>query len=139
MLAEILAIYAAVVSTASLVISYFSDRSNNPRLVGQAMASLSPVGEYRLRVELFNRGRGPVTVKSIYLNGSGKYKMMGDTLNLMNPNLPARIEGHAAGEWDCASEIVERLLTDPDISKLEMEVLLGDAKILRFKVIRLWV
>ena len=75
MLAEVLAIYATVVSTGSLVISYFSHRSSGPRLAGYAMVARGPKeqGQYRIHLELFNRGQGPVTVHSMWPIGYGKF------------------------------------------------------------------
>jgi hypothetical protein len=69
MLTEILAIYAAAVSTCSLAISYFTYQSGGPRLSGQALLTgrFSDAEGPMLNVAVYNRGRGPVTIDRIFL------------------------------------------------------------------------
>jgi hypothetical protein len=82
MLTEIVAIYAAVVSTVSIVITYFAYRSENPKLSGSVLPGGrgriilgKPYGptiysqdevefEVPLVIAINNRGRAPITIES---------------------------------------------------------------------------
>lgn len=65
---EVLAVYAAVVSTSSLAISYLAFRSGGPRLSGSAeIYGRYDIEGLTLHVDIHNRDRGPITVDPIML------------------------------------------------------------------------
>lgn len=144
MLTEILAIYAAVVSTGSVIIAYFSYRSGDPRLSGSAEI----VGRYdiegpTLHVTVHNRGRGPITVDFVMLWGlspsSGNKKtalpVVGWPLHSVNSQLPVRIEGHSGDHWHSpAQKITKEWLNRSDLTRLEVTINLADGKTMTLKV-----
>jgi hypothetical protein len=139
---EILAIYAAVISTISLAIAYLAHRSGDPQLSGAAEI----VGRYdiagpTLHIALHNRGRGPITVDSIMLWGltpswGGKtLPIVGWPLHAPNSQLPARIEGHSGRNWHTpAQEIAKEALSRSDLVRLELIVYLAEGKTLTLTV-----
>jgi hypothetical protein len=110
MLTEVLAIYAASISTISLAISYFAYRSDDPKLSGSAKLDTRFVdldrmpGGPTLYVTLHNRGRGAITVASVnslpagilIVGGRDNSPWQIDTNDL---ELPTRIEGHSGVQW----------------------------------------
>ena len=88
---QVLATYAAIVSTSSLVVAYLAFRSGGPRL--SAVANFEPwASDPVIEVELYNRGRFPVTVVSVVALGEARAGLgMWDLLR----NGEERIEGHA--------------------------------------------
>jgi hypothetical protein len=107
MLTTVLAIYAAVISTVAVLISYYANKSDNPKLSGTVSLSGVTQGDWKkskqfeLSIALHNRGRGAVTVDSVkvYPNGifgdGGVWKLGTDELKL-----PFRIEGNSGIHWD---------------------------------------
>jgi hypothetical protein len=139
---EVLAAYAAVVSTSSLAISYLSYRSGGPQLSGSAYI----YGRYdiqgpTLHVDVHNRGRGPITVDSIMLWGVGiAYKkaglpVVGWPLRSSSCVLPARIEGHSGERWHFpAHDLTKEWLNRHDLARLEITIDLATGKTLTLKV-----
>ena len=116
MLATVLAIYAAVISTVSLVISYFAYRSESPKLSGTAVVVTEP-GEapnwgfypdnvvVTLAITLHNRGRGAITVNSVAVYDPSITR----GTNQWNPDeddlvLPVRIEGNSGVKWNLVAD-----------------------------------
>lgn len=145
MLTEILAIYAAVISTVSLAIAYFAYRSGDPKLSGSAEL----IGSYVidgpvLRIALHNRGRGAITVDSGELLGwaivdefsQSEFPLPLGTwkLNAADLKLPIRIDGHSGIRWNIAAhDISERWLKD-DFARLEVEMSLATGETLTLAV-----
>jgi hypothetical protein len=134
---EVLATYAAVVSTASLAVSYLSHRSGGPQLSGNTEL----IGKYdiegpRLSISVHNRGRGPVTIDSIMLTGWGPTSMsrkpqpkVGWSFGPVNSQLPARIEGHSGGSWSSRAPFaVTQWLKRDDLIKLVVTIDLADGR-----------
>lgn len=144
MLTEILATYAAVVSSSSLIVSYFSYRSGGPRLSGRAEI----IGRYdiegpTLHAAVYNRGRGEITVDSVMLwglstpliNRKTLLPTVGWPLHPMNSQMPVRIEGHSGANWHSpAQEITKEWLSRSDVVHLSLMVYLADGSLLDFKV-----
>ena len=104
MVTDILAIYAAVVSTVSLAISYSAYRSDDPKLSGSAeMVDERSRGEspqLTISISLHNRGRGAITVDSAEIWQHGQiHSWMLSKLDAETFKLPARIEGHSGIRW----------------------------------------
>src|ERR1700704_452732 len=99
MWAEVLAIYAAVVSTGSLGVSYLVYRSGGPQLSGNAeIYGRYDVEGPTLLVDVHNRGRGAITLDSVGLVGIGidlerEFPVRGWPLRSPSCVLPLRIEG----------------------------------------------
>jgi hypothetical protein len=146
MLTEILAIYAAVVSTSSLTVSYFSYKSGNPRLSGKA--ELHNTDAPILHIWLYNKGRGAITVNKFELYGfepgskeESKTLESKDFPPLWWPfprhqcGLRKRIEGHSDDEWFLPlPEMAIKWLNLPNLALLDLEVLLGNGNPLVLKV-----
>ena len=135
----LLASYAAIVSSCSVVISYLSYKSGGPQLSGSA----GLIGRYDLEgpilfVSLHNRGRGPVTVDSVLLWGLGSTEVargalpvVGWPLHPVNSQLPVRIEGHSGVRWNSpAQKITKEWLKRDDLVKLAVSVHLAHGKFL---------
>jgi hypothetical protein len=136
---DVLAIYAAVISTSSLAISYLSYRSGGPQLSGDAFMTDQMVGEPPLLyIALHNRGRGPVTVDSIMLWAMGPTSVDKDPLPVtgwplpaVSSKLPVRIEGHSGGRWWVpAQQIASEWLKRDDLVKLVVKVFLADGRLI---------
>jgi hypothetical protein len=141
----LLASYAAMVSTSSLVVSYISYRSSGPVLSGEAEISAEIYrGKFdgpALWVDLYNRGRGPVTVHSamIWAGGNtGPVKgilEVGWLLDSDECSLPSRIEGHSGEHWVFpAREFAKAWLTRSDLQSLKVDIKLAHGKRLLLKV-----
>lgn len=142
MWAEVLAVYAAVVSTGSLAISYLAHRSGGPHLSGSAEI----YGRYDIEgptlfVDVHNRGRGPVTVDSVDLQGVGValhdklLPVVGWPLRSPGCVLPSRIEGSSGERWHFpAHKITEEWLSRDDLARLEVQVGLATGKSLTLRV-----
>jgi hypothetical protein len=96
MLTDALAIYAAVVSTISLAISYFANRSDNPKLSGVATYGKSDLID-TIEVNVYNRGRGAITVESVEIYS----KERGDNPESSEVAVSesSRIDGHSGAHW----------------------------------------
>jgi hypothetical protein len=139
---EVLTIYAAVVSTSSIAISYLSYRSGGPQLSGSAEI----YGRYdiegpTLHVDVHNRGRGPITVDSTMLWGVGivhkkdGLPVVGWPLRSPSCVLPSRIEGHSGERWHFpAHDLAKEWLNRYDLARLEVEVGLAVGKTFTLKV-----
>lgn len=138
---EVLAIYAAVVSTGSLGVSYLSYRSGGPQLSGAAEI----YGRYdiegpTLHVDLHNRGRGAITVDAVDLWGVGtalqrSLPVVGWPLRSSSRALPLRIEGHSGARWHFpAHRIAREWLSRTDLLRLEVAVALANGEDLKIKV-----
>jgi|SRR5580692_215082 hypothetical protein len=106
MLTEILAVYAAIVSTVSLAIAYFAYRSDDPKLSGTVEVKndlRSIKGRIELEISLHNRGRGAITIDSVNMwkAGAGKLMPIPDHTDV---SLPVRIDGHSGLRWKIAVE-----------------------------------
>jgi hypothetical protein len=153
MLTEVLAIYAAVVSTGSLV-AYISYRSNGPVLSGEASFMAEIYGKDRIEgpvlwVNLYNRGRAPVTVHSasIWAEGIGRsagyvrggplvigWWLDGDAIS-DKYSLPAKIEAHSAVACIFpAREFAKTWLTRNDLQAFKVGIEHGPLKSLLLKV-----
>jgi hypothetical protein len=146
MLTEILAIYAAVVSTSSLAVSYVSNRSSNPRLSGRA--ELHNTDAPILHIWLYNKGRAAITINKFELYGfepgpkeESKTLESKDFPPLWWPfprhqcDLRKRIEGHSDHEWFLPlPEMAIRWLNLPNLARLDLDVLLGNGNSLVVKV-----
>ncbi len=138
---EALATYAAVVSSSSLAISYLSYRSSGPQLSGSAEI----YGRYdiegpTLHVDVYNRGRGPVTIDSIMLLGIGvalkkNLPVVGWPLRSPSCELPSRVEGHSGERWHFpAHDLAKEWLNRRDLTRLEVHIGLATGKTLMLKV-----
>jgi hypothetical protein len=142
MLTEILAICASVVSTGSLAIAYLAYRAGGPRLSGRAKIYRHYLIEGpTLLVDLYNRGRGPITVESIELESvvvtdSGPLRIIGwPMLSSSNCSLPSRLEGHTGEHWDFpAHDILEEWASKGNIARLEARIGLATGKVLTLPV-----
>jgi hypothetical protein len=140
---EVLATYAAVVSTASLAVSYLSHRSGGPQLSGNTEL----IGKYdtegpKLTVQVHNRGRGPVTIDSIMLPGWGPTSLrrkpvgkVGWSFGPINSELPVRIEGHSGGWYSSRAPVaVTEWLKRDDLIKLVVMINLADGRTINLDV-----
>lgn len=138
---EILAIYAAIVSTGSLLVAYLSYKSGGPQLSGDAEI----YGRYdiegpTLHVKVYNRGRGPITVESIDLWGMSIVlrklrSVVGWPLRSPGCVLPSRIEGHSGERWHFpAHRLTEEWLNRNDLVHLEVTIGLANGKSLSLRV-----
>ncbi|HUC23943.1 MAG TPA: hypothetical protein VMA73_14640 [Streptosporangiaceae bacterium] len=109
MLTETLAIYAAITSTISLIISYFAFRSGDPKLSGVAEIRADDdepwdrrkPHNYSLFVALYNRGRGAITVDSIEVYCDSLWRGPKNwTPSADSVSLPVRIAGNSGVKWD---------------------------------------
>lgn len=131
MWAEILAIYAAVVSTGSLAVAYFSYRSGGPQLSGSAEI----YGRYdiegpTLHINIHNRGRGAITVDSAALWGILIYPnkslpTIEWPLHLSSDALPCRIEGHSGTRWHVPAHEIARYWLNWRNHNKRLEVQIG--------------
>lgn len=125
----LLASYAAVVSTSSLVLSYLSYRSGDPQLSAIATINAWPEGP-ALYIEIYNRGRAAATVDSILMWGHGPTPV-GWSLRSINSELPLRIEPHSGKRWSQpALEITKQWISRDDRAVLTMTVRLANGKFL---------
>jgi hypothetical protein len=60
-------------------------------------------------------------------------------LNLIGSWTWERSSVSAGRNWDLAPEILEKWVTSRAVNKLRFEIYLGDAKVLKFKVVWFWV
>lgn len=139
---EALAVYAAVVSTGSLTVSYLSHRSGGPQLSGEAEI----YGRYdiegpKLFVAVHNRGRAAITIDSVMLWGVGiagleeDRPIVGWPLRSPKCVLPSRIEGSSGALWGFpAHEVTREWLSRDDLARLEVHVSLGTGKGMALKV-----
>jgi hypothetical protein len=137
----ILATYAAVVSTSSLAVSYLSYRSGGPQLSGDAeIGGRYDIQGPTLHVDLYNRGRGPITVDSIMLWGvgialEGSLPVAGWPLRSPGCVLPSRIEGHSGAHWHFpAHDVAKEWLNRDDLTRLEVQIGLATGKTLALRV-----
>lgn len=142
MWSELLASYAAVVSTSSLAMSYLSYRSGGPQLFGSAeIEGRYDIDGPKLYIDVHNRGRGSITVDSVMLWGIGKahekegLPVVGWPLHLPSGALPCRIEGQSGGHWHFpAHTSTKEWLNRRDIVQLEVHVGLGTGNAMILKV-----
>jgi hypothetical protein len=139
---EVLAVYAAVVSTGSLAVSYISHRSGGPQLSGDAEI----YGRYdiegpKLFVAVHNRGRGPITIDSIMLWGIGiaglekDRPIVGWPLHSPKCVLPARIEGNSGALWGFPAHVVTKeWLRRDDLARLQVQIGLATGESMALKV-----
>jgi hypothetical protein len=138
---EVLAIYAAVVSTGSLAISYLIYKSGGPKLSGHAEIE----GRYDIQgptlyVDVYNRGRGPITVDTILLWGVSvaqkkSLPVVGWPLHSPSCVLPTRMEGDSGARWRFpAHDFVKEWLNRHDLTRLEVTIGLANGKTLTLKV-----
>jgi hypothetical protein len=146
MLTTVLAVYAAVVSTSSVLISYIAYRSADPRLSGGATL----YDRETLLVWFYNNGRGAITISRFVLMGVRSrsrrkksveyanfkflwplyYQFTGDQCGL-----PKRIEGHSDANWEVKlSESISEWLDLPTLVRLDLMIDLGNGKSLKFKI-----
>jgi len=97
----VIALYGAVVATASLGLAVLAYRAGGPRL--KPSTWLRPATEEKpaeLTIRVANHGRAEGTVNRIYLSVPGPYSIplsYPDTLK--GPELPCRVSGHASTQW----------------------------------------
>ena len=131
---EILASYAAVVSTSSLAISYLAYKSGAPKLSGNAELRQDMDGPI-LRIAVHNRGRGAITVESVELLGiyyDGFQMVPGDSWKLSSPEhvLPARIEGHSGIRWNFPAHNITKDWLESYLNELDVKIHLATGKTL---------
>jgi hypothetical protein len=139
---EVLAAYAAVVSTSSLAISFLSYRSGGPQLSGSAeIEGRYDIDGPKLYIDIYNRGRGPITVDSVMLWGVGRaYEKEGLAVvgwPLRSPScvLPSRIEGQSGEHWHFAAHaFTKEWLNRRDLARLEVHIGLGTGNTMILKV-----
>ncbi|MFI6762457.1 hypothetical protein ACIBF5_25310 [Micromonospora sp. NPDC050417] len=136
----VIAIYAAVVSTGSLVTAYMAYRSSGPQVSGRAYFGGGPGSAWPyLSVNIANAGRAPITIDSAWLIRRKKRKGWTSGWNLRSDDhpLPVRIEGHESVSWSFPSN--EMLLTNSklaasswphwnELDGLEIALLLGSGR-----------
>lgn len=139
---EILAIYAAVVSTSSLVVSYISYRSSGPVLSGEAEIHAEIYGSEKidgpvLWVHLYNRGRAPVTVHSAMISAEGRAEVrrVDWWLHSDECSLPSRMEGYSGENWIFpARTFLKTWLTRNDLRSLRVSIEFAHRESLLLKV-----
>jgi hypothetical protein len=139
---EILASYAAAVSTSALAISYLSYRSGGPQLSGSAeIEGRYDIDGPKLYIDVHNRGRGPITIDAVMLWGIGKayekegLPVVGWPLHSPPGTLPYRIEGQSGGHWHFPAHLpTKEWLNRCDLARLEVHVDLGTGNTLILKV-----
>ena len=101
-----IALYGAVVATASLVVAVLSFWSGAPIL--RPRTSLRPAagGEPAiLLIAIRNIGRAPGQVRRIELDLPGPYSIgLGSALPLRGPDLPAIVDAHSTATWGVAAD-----------------------------------
>jgi hypothetical protein len=137
MLTEVVASYAAVVSTAALALSYVSYRASGPQLSGNAyIYGRYDVDGPTLHVLVYNRGRGAVTVRDLWLWASNTPRrspcpVMGWPLRWTKGTLPARIEGQSGEHFSFPGHLITRdWLTRRDLERMDVAVQLANGKTL---------
>ncbi|WP_144082714.1 MULTISPECIES: hypothetical protein [Micromonospora] len=131
MLTEILAAYAAVVSTSALAVSWLTYRSGNPRLSGDATLVEDDKGEYGLWVDIRNRGRSVAFVRAMNLQKHGYRKRRREAvviwgLYARDATYPLKIEAHSGDRFhfrprgDFAIKWSDLRRWDPALVKVEM-------------------
>jgi hypothetical protein len=97
----VIALYGAVVATASLIIAILAYRAGGPRL--KPSTWLRPATEDKaaeLTIRVANSGRAEGTVNRVYLSVPGPYSIpLNDPGILKGPELPCRVPGHASTQW----------------------------------------
>jgi hypothetical protein len=100
-LTTVVAVYAAVVATGSLVVAVLAFRAGSPRI--EARTALRPTadGGIRLTLTVTNKSRAAATVQSLALNLPGPH-----TINLSprrmpidGPELPVVVPAHTQQVW----------------------------------------
>lgn len=136
---EDLTIYSAIVATTSLSVACLSYRSAGPRLSGDAEISNVSHDEERIRVCVYNRGRGPITIDSIILQGRASSKKFRGQLKWPLSLHPSRIEGNSKACWEFpANFVTEEWFKLLGFKRLELRVYLATGKVLKLKVNTLW-
>jgi hypothetical protein len=137
---QILATYAAVVSTASLAIAYISYKAGGPRLSGRAAFS-SWDSDSTIYAEIWNSGRGPVSIRGFRLDYNADQKQAGFVygslpLALNQTVMPIRLDSGAGRGWAFSTGGITRFLTQPGLKRLRVVVTLGNGKELTLPVHR---
>ena len=108
---NIIALYAAVVSTASFIVIFFAYRASGPKLTAAAVVIGHDVDKQRLHVTIATGGSSDTTidVKGLLCTvvpdpGMEKHFIMKRTprlfkLKLEGPELPYRMPGHDSADW----------------------------------------
>ncbi|WP_446216551.1 hypothetical protein [Micromonospora sp. IBHARD004] len=96
-----LSIYASIVSTGSLVVSWLAFRSGAPKvLIEPNLPTPFSPDDRLIQLDLTNRGRGAVTVwRCQLLVENPNWIMTSQTPPEEGPALPYRLEGHGANSW----------------------------------------
>jgi hypothetical protein len=136
MWSEVLAVYAAVVSTGSVTITYISHRSGGPQLSGDAeIHGRYDIDGPKLFVAIHNRGRGPITIDSVMLWGVGltgvekNRPIVGWPLHSLESELPVRVEGNSGALWaSSAQAAAKEWLERNDLARLEVHIGLATGK-----------
>lgn len=142
MWSEVLAVYAAVVSTGSLAVTYISHRSGGPQLSGDAeIHGRYDIDGPKLFVAIHNRGRGPITIDSVMLWGVGltglerSRPVVGWPLHSLESELPVRVEGNSGALWGSpAQAAAKEWLKRNDLARLEVHIGLATGKTMELTV-----
>jgi hypothetical protein len=90
------AVYAAVVASASLVVAFLAYRQGGPRVKVRASVKIS--GNVDVEVTVYNRGRGAITIASGWASVAftPNPPRVGAIFGTAVDGLPHRLEGHSS-------------------------------------------
>jgi hypothetical protein len=102
---NVIALYAAVVSTASVFIAFLAYRAASPKVTTVAFVTRERDEKQRLHVTVATEGSSATTVNIEGLLGTGTWQFIQPEqrlfkLNLAGPALPHRMPGHHVAHWE---------------------------------------